>query len=161
MSDFARQLRDGLTQVALSVRRDARMGGAARRVAKKMQREPDLMAAMSATVALILALEEAEAAAKAAQERARAALVEALDSTSGSIRAGIHTASVRKGSASVVITDDAAIPPEYMRQPAPVADKAAIAKALKDGREVPGAVLRNGAPGLTIRVTHQDKEKAA
>jgi DNA primase len=43
-------------------------------------------------------------AAEAAAKRARLALRDALEGTSGSVRAGIHTASVRAGAASVIVT---------------------------------------------------------
>lgn len=52
----------------------------------------------------------------------------------------------------VIITDEAAIPPAYLRtmvQP----DKIAISKALKSGEPVAGAALSNGEPALSVRWT--------
>ena len=58
--------------------------------------------------------------------------------------------SVRDGAPGVEITDASALPDRYVRikvEP----DKAAIREALKDGEEIPGALLKNGSPALTIR----------
>lgn len=160
MADFAASLRDGLTLAASSVAGDHRFGRAARDAAGDVLLESDLIPTMQAAVSLLLRLEEQEAAAKAAAERLKAALVEALDATTGSIKAGIHTASVVNGRPSAVITDDAAIPAEYMETPPPRPDKARIARALANGIAVPGAVLRNGAPYLRI-ATNVQKDNAA
>ena len=43
------------------------------------------------------------------------------------------------------------IPAEFWRSPDPVLDKRALAKALAEGRTVPGACLSNAAPSLTVR----------
>ena len=43
------------------------------------------------------------------------------------------------------------IPADLMRQPPPAPDKGAIQKMLREGCEVPGAVLGNSRPVLTIR----------
>jgi hypothetical protein len=52
--------------------------------------------------------------------------------------------------ASAVITDEAALPDEFVRiSRAP--DKSALAEALRDGQVIPGAELRNSLPSLTIR----------
>lgn len=60
------------------------------------------------------------------------------------------TASVGKGSTSVIITDDTLIPPHLMEYTAkPV--KSEIKKELEDGHTVPGASLSNSGPRLTIR----------
>jgi hypothetical protein len=56
-------------------------------------------------------------------------------------------AKVAKKPPSVNVTDQALIPPSYMRQPdppAPAPDKAAIAAALKTGSSVPGCELVQG-----------------
>lgn len=53
--------------------------------------------------------------------------------------------SFRKNNPSVVITDPAAIPSDYMRYPTappPAPDKTLIAKAIKDGYVVPGCELQ-------------------
>jgi hypothetical protein len=61
------------------------------------------------------------------------------------VESPFFTLTVKKNQATVVIDNEKLIPAEYMRapQPAPpplpVPDKPAIAKAIKDGVEVPGA----------------------
>jgi tagatose-1,6-bisphosphate aldolase len=48
-----------------------------------------------------------------------------------------------------IVTDENALPPEYIRH-AP--DKIAINKALRNGDAIPGAVLGNSSPVLTLRL---------
>lgn len=60
------------------------------------------------------------------------------------------TVTIGKPRISLLVTDEAAIPGEYIkikREP----DKALILDALKAGTEVPGATLSNGLPSLTVR----------
>ena len=55
--------------------------------------------------------------------------------------------SIRNNPASVVIDELAMIPSEFMRQaeaPPPAPDKKAIAIAMKDGKDVPGAHMESG-----------------
>jgi Siphovirus Gp157 len=156
MSKHARALRDGLTTAAGIVQSDNRMGRPARDAAADVMLDDDIIGTMQASVALILALEEQAQAAKANAELARSALLAALEGTTGQVVAGIHTATVSKARAAVAVTDDALIPPSFMEQPPPRADKAAILKAIKAGATVPGAILRNGAPSLRIYVNTQD-----
>lgn len=62
------------------------------------------------------------------------------------------TLSLRPAPPKVVITDEASIPPVYLRtriEP----DKAAIRDALKSGEPVAGAALSNGEPALSVRWT--------
>lgn len=59
---------------------------------------------------------------------------------------------VRRG-AKVELTQESDIPAEFWVTGDPKLDKKALAAALKDGRAVPGAVLSNQAPSLTIRVS--------
>lgn len=147
---FAAELRDAMTLAASIVSGDHRMGRAARDAAADVMLEDDLILTATAMVPLILALEEQEAVAKDNAAKARAALCAALEATTGRVKAGIHTATTSAGKASVTVTDDAAIPPSFMRQPPPQPDKAAILAAIKAGATVPGVVLRNGAPSLRI-----------
>ena len=60
------------------------------------------------------------------------------------------TASLTLGRPGVVITDDAVIPNEFCRVTRSP-DKKAIGDALKAGRDVPGAMLNNPQPTLTLR----------
>jgi hypothetical protein len=159
---YANELRDNLTLAASIVQGDPRLGRRARDAAADVMLEEDILSTMQAMVTLIVELEDQAQAAEAAAKRARLALRDALEGTTGAVRAGIHTASVRAGSASVIVTDERAIPDEYMRCPPPQPDKAAIAKALKAGEQIPGAVLRNAEPSLTIRINDRDvKDHAA
>lgn len=61
------------------------------------------------------------------------------------------TLSLSRRQAGVVITDEAKIPAAYWKQPDPVLDKAALKEALKDKKEIPGAVLGGESVSLTIR----------
>lgn len=70
-----------------------------------------------------------------------------------SIKTPAATISMRPSPPRVEITDAAALPSIYVTQPAPVPDKRAIGAALKDGQNVPGAVLSNQPPALSVRFT--------
>jgi len=60
------------------------------------------------------------------------------------------TASIANGRASVVITDETALPDEYVRiERAP--NKAAINDAVKQGVVIPGVEVSNAMPTLTVR----------
>ena len=63
----------------------------------------------------------------------------------------LHTLSIRKGAQSVVLTDEAELPERFVVPQPPKPDKAAIKAALQAGEAIPGAVLSNGAPSLSIR----------
>lgn len=60
------------------------------------------------------------------------------------------TLSVGKAPPALVVTDERLIPSKYVRTRREIDMPAALA-ALKDGKDVPGACLSNGAPRLTIR----------
>ena len=66
------------------------------------------------------------------------------------IERGDFTASTTDLPPKVQITDEAALPPGYIRTHTEP-DKLAIAAALKDGLDVAGAELGNGGRGLSIR----------
>jgi hypothetical protein len=60
------------------------------------------------------------------------------------------TASVGKGVAKVIVKEEAAIPAEFCRlKRAP--NLVAVAGALKAGQPIPGALLSNAEPTLTVR----------
>lgn len=61
------------------------------------------------------------------------------------------TVSVRKGSLSVAITDETAIPSQLCKTVV-TPDKTAIKAQLQQGENVPGAELRTGEDGVTVRV---------
>lgn len=86
------------------------------------------------------------------------ALREAISTAMGiaelsSLKTAAATVSMRPSPPRVEITDSAALPAIYVTQPAPVPDKRAIGTALKDGQDVPGAVLSNQPPALSVRFT--------
>lgn len=123
-----------------------------RRAAADVSDAPDMLPAMEAMIPLILGLEDAAETLATMARTLRRHLAEVMDETgAATIRAETHTASVSAGRAGVVITDEALIPPTLMRQPPPAPDKTAIAKLLREGKAVPGAVLGNAGPSLTIR----------
>ena len=62
------------------------------------------------------------------------------------------TLSIRAGTRAVFITDEAALPDEFVKV-SRTPDKAAIAVALKADRAVPGAELSNSMPTLTLKAT--------
>lgn len=64
------------------------------------------------------------------------------------------TVFVSKRAPALVIDSEADIPSEFFKvpePPAPKLDVKAVAAAIKDGREVPGARLDNGTTSLSIR----------
>lgn len=60
------------------------------------------------------------------------------------------TATVKRTTPGLQITDEAMIPEAYWKAKDPVLDKAALKKALKDG-PIPGAQLDNGGVALQLR----------
>lgn len=68
------------------------------------------------------------------------------------VRAGLHQVTVRAPMKSVEITDEGALPPEYVEYETSVkADKLAIKHQLEAGHDVPGAKLKTGKPSLLIK----------
>jgi hypothetical protein len=85
-------------------------------------------------------------------EKKRALVIEVME------RAGLKklaepdfTASLRAGRPPIVLIDEGAVPNEYWRpQPAKL-DKQGLYSALRDGRDIPGAVLGNAEPSISVR----------
>ena len=69
-----------------------------------------------------------------------------------SLELATATVTVGKGQPKVIVTNEGAIPAEYMRQQAPKPDLRAIGLALRDKIEVPGTFLSNMMPTLTVRM---------
>lgn len=88
--------------------------------------------------------------ARAAAKR-EAVLLAMVETGRKKIEAPDCTVSVRATPASVVITDETAIPDDYLKPQPPKVDKAAIRDALKQGASIPGAMLSNGGQSLGIR----------
>ena len=118
----------------------------------------DLMDVFDATAMLVLAAEDMKDAAKRLEETARAALAETMrDTGCAAFRTATHVVSLGEAARSAVITDPDIIPPEFLIAPKP--DRAAIAKALRSGQDVPGATLNNG--GTQFVQFHARKDAAA
>lgn len=62
------------------------------------------------------------------------------------------TLSLAKRPPKLVVTEESDIPADYWKPADPTLDKKALTEALKAGATIPGAVLTNAAPSLTIRV---------
>lgn len=110
---------------------------------------------LQATAASIKEAEEQMKARRQSYEKRAAALLERLKT--GLEIAGVqkldtpHFAlTIKKNPPSVEVWDERQIPAEYLRTPepppppAPVPDKVAIKQAIKDGIDVPGALLAQG-----------------
>lgn len=67
------------------------------------------------------------------------------------VKGKLFTIWLAKPREHVEVEHPESIPAEYMRQPPPMPDRAAIKKALEDGLAVPGASLKTGQPILNIR----------
>jgi hypothetical protein len=107
---------------------------------------------MRAALRVILAAEVVSRVAADVIAETRAALVPAIEETGApSIRIATHHAIVATSPPAVRVTDLDALPDQFWRQPEPIPDKLAIARALKAGEAVPGATLSNPQPPLRIQ----------
>lgn len=68
-----------------------------------------------------------------------------------SLKTPAATLSMRASPPRLEVTDEAAIPVVFFKQPPPVLDKKAVSDALKAKQDVPGAVLSNQPPALSVR----------
>jgi hypothetical protein len=62
------------------------------------------------------------------------------------------TASVRMGAPSLIITDEAQLPPDFWVPRSPRLDRSRLIAALKSGIVITGAALGNPEPVLSVRV---------
>lgn len=68
------------------------------------------------------------------------------------IQCPLFTITIVDGRESVAISDESQIPDEFMRVKTDISpDKSAIAKAIKDGIDIPGASLQRGQPSIRIK----------
>lgn len=89
---------------------------------------------------------------KLQKQRLRDAITGALSETGQkTFRFDIATVGLRKAPPHVVITDETEIPAAFWKQADPEINKEAIAKAIKDGQEVPGATMSNAPLTLSIK----------
>ena len=61
------------------------------------------------------------------------------------------TLSLRSGTPSLVVTDEEAIPGGFWKAQPPKLDRQGLSNALKSGETIPGAVLGNPQPCLSVR----------
>mgnify|MGYP006281565233 CR=1 FL=1 len=96
-----------------------------------------------------------------------AARMSRLESQSDSIRAALAVAMATAGQTKIevalatitrkavppklIVLDESAIPPEFWKRSDPKLDRAAVSRALRDERDVPGATLSNGGETIQIR----------
>lgn len=62
------------------------------------------------------------------------------------------TLSLRTGAPPLMIIDEEAIPERYWAPQPPRLERAVLKRALADGKDIPGAVLGNGSPTISVRV---------
>lgn len=103
------------------------------------EREADLDALKKERDRLIERIRSEESAIK----RMKDALLYGLQSAGETkVKAGTFLVSLRKTAGSVEVLDEKAIPRDYYTDPEPQISKSLILQALRDGHEVPGAVLK-------------------
>lgn len=69
-----------------------------------------------------------------------------------SLRAGVHQVTVRAPSKSVEITDESALPSQYVEYETTIKpDKLAIRQQIEAGIDIPGAQIKLGKPSLIIK----------
>ena len=85
-------------------------------------------------------------------EKKRALIIEVMERAAlKKLAEPDFTASLRAGRPPIVLIDEAAVPGEYWRpQPAKL-DKQHLYAVLRDGRDIPGAVLGNAEPTISVR----------
>jgi hypothetical protein len=128
----------------------------------------DFDTAMSHALSTIVALDDAEAAAKAeveaaqarqktvteASAKAREALRLAMVACGGpgvaTVKSGHHKAYLKEGSTKVEITDKDALALDYWRYPPAEPDKALVKALLAQGKTIAGAALVQSPPALVI-----------
>ncbi len=88
----------------------------------------------------------------AAEERLRSLIHQAMiEAHLRKLERPTATVSLRASVPRVDIVDPASIPADYVVPQEPKINKAAIARALKDGQQVPGAALLPGEQSVSIR----------
>ena len=87
-----------------------------------------------------------------ASERRRIARDAMIEVDVRKIAAPDFTLSVRRGSPALVVVDEKVIPDPYWQPREPRLDRAGLINDLKRGAAVPGAVLSNPEPVLSVRV---------
>lgn len=117
-----------------------------------------LIPALQAGGSLVLALEDAANRYAETAKRLRAALTEAMSMSVPAVNLPHHVMSYVEAKPRPVVTDAAALPPEFLIPQPPKPDLAAIARAVKHG-PVAGVAMTNGGAGH-IRISTR-RENAA
>ena len=112
----------------------------------------DAAAMADAAVAQAKALDARSARFHAREQRLRGVLMAGLDAMGWAKKIWPEaTVSLRPGGAAVLITDEGALPPQFVQTRTTTTPlRKEIAAALKAGEEVSGATLTNGVPVLSI-----------
>lgn len=120
----------------------------------------DLVEVLARTIDLLVAAEALHDAADAAVATLRAVLAETMNDTGATtIQATHHSAHLARKPAYLDISAEATIPDRFWVQPPKAIDRSALKSALKDGAEVPGAILQQ--PNSMSLVIRAKKEQAA
>jgi len=89
-------------------------------------------------------------------KRRKAMLLQAVSILEQPLTLPPVTLSKRKGSISLVVSDETEVPTQYFKRPAPEIDKQALKAALKEltdkDEPIPGAHLERGPESLNMRV---------
>jgi len=120
----------------------------------------DLVAAARAAAETLRHLDDAADEIQRARESLAATLRAVMDEsglTSIRVPGGIWY--LRDPAPRVIVTDESALPAEYLEQPPPRPNLTAIRVALRAGTDVPGAVLSNGGePALCYRASRGESQ---
>ena len=147
MADHAAPLRAVLDQVM----QDADMPRPVRITAADAHDATEIEAVLVRSGRALISLESYAATIDHIAKALRAALLEVITETGApAFSTGSHTISTME-TRRVHITDETLIPVTLMRQAAPKPDTETIGRLLRNGAEVPGCVLSNASPSLTIR----------
>ena len=150
MVDHAASIRDSLRAVANDLVSDPRSSDRVQTLAAVATTQGDILTTLQDTGRLLIEVEDAADFLEAASKRLRAAMLDAMiEAGAPGIDVGSHIIDTRNGVASAMVTGK--VPDEFMRHPEPAPDMMAIAKALRAGQIIEGAVLRNPQPSLVIK----------
>lgn len=110
----------------------------------------DLLGGLRAAAALLLAAEAIEEQAKQCATTLRAAMAQVMADTGATeVRLPHHTVALVEPKPRPFVSDASALPAEFLIQPPPKPDMAAITKAMRAG-PVAGVSMSNGQPHIRI-----------
>lgn len=153
-SPGAASARDALHQQLVShYRATADAGSTLARVVMRAHTQPDLVVHYADTAAAIIALEDVVVVAAQAVKDLRSALALSMQDTGcPQVAAEDFTVYLAREPSFLEVIDPAGIPPDLWTKPKPEPDRAAIKRALDQGRSIPGASMNvRNSMRLTIR----------